>query len=113
ARRAGLRRWVPAVDSYDRPAVPLGLVFQHRPEPGPARAADQLGQAMVAGHSGHVEILDGDTVETSHEVNAGLVQEVPPGVGDPGVLPGDLPPGLHAVGGSFLAAGQAPLVALQ
>src|SRR2546430_15581346 len=48
ARRAGLGRWVPAVDDDQAAAVPLALVLQLAAEFAPAAAGDGAGEVMVA-----------------------------------------------------------------
>ena len=104
ARRAGFRGWVPAIHGNHRTAVAFRLVFQHRPELGPSGARDRAGQRLVPDHPGHVQVFYGDHVEPLNEIGAGLVQEVAPRVGHPGVSAGDLHPRLGAVAGAFLAA---------
>ena len=41
-------------------------------------------------HVGYLQVLEGDDVEPADDVRAGLVQEIAPRVGDPGVRPSPL-----------------------
>ena len=113
ARRAGLRRWVPAVDHDQASPVALAFVLQLAAELTPAAVTDHAGQAPVADHPGDVEVLDHDQVVAADQARAGAVQKVTPGVTDLAVRPGDLDPGLGPVRRPFPAAGQPPLVAGQ
>jgi hypothetical protein len=113
ARRAGLGAGMPAIRYGDLAAVALGLVLQHGSELSPARTADGTGQMPVTDHAGHIQVLHGDHVEPAHQARTGLVQEVPAGVGHPGMRAGDLngPPG--PISGPALGPGQPALPTLE
>src|SRR5215472_4478559 len=113
ACRARLGCGIPAVHDGDRTAAAPGLVLQHGPELRPAGAGNRTREAAVAEHPGHVQVLDCDHVEPAHDAGARLVQEVPPGVGHPGMRPGGLKSGFLPVRRSPLTAGQLTLVPLE
>ncbi len=111
ARRAGLGRWVPAVDHDQLAPRTLALVLELAAELTPAAVGDHAGRPPVANHVLDGEVLDHDHIGRADKPGASAVQEVQTGVADLAVGAGDLRPG--PVGGAFPAAGCTPLVASQ
>lgn len=85
AARAAFAGWKESVSNPNLFAIPRGLVFQHRPELTEASATDVLGEAVVAHHSPHIEVFNGDDVEPAHQVCRQLVEHVLARVGNLGV----------------------------
>jgi hypothetical protein len=81
ARRAGLRRRVPAVDDDQVAAVPFALVLKLTAELTPAAVRDGAGEMTVADHVADREVFDRDEIGGTDQVGTGAVQEVPPGAG--------------------------------
>ena len=88
-RRAGLGRRVPPVGDDQAHTgvrclvVELAAQLRH-PQPG-----DRAGEAAVADHPGHVQVLDDDRVVGCHEAGGQLVQPVATGIGHAGVQRAD------------------------
>ena len=103
----------PAIDPGE-PSRP-GPTRQGRSSSG-ALHLDPWGQAYspggpVADHVLYGQVLDHDHVVAADQGRGGAVQEIGTGRADFPVRAGDLRPGLGAVRGTALAAGQPPLVA--
>ena len=76
----------------------------------PGRVADGAGKRVVLDHVADGQVLDHDRLVFANEPSGQLVQVVPAPVGDPGVHPGDLAPGLVPVRRALrLLAGQQAL----
>ncbi len=89
--------------------VPFALVPKHRAECAERGVGDHAGKTVVLGHATHVQILNGNYVETFDKVSGYLVQVVDPSVRNLCVKPGnseslDAPPF-----GPFLFSRQIPL----
>lgn len=76
-------------NSDDLLAVPLCLVFQHRPELRPRYFRYPFGKLLVLQHAGYLQILDTDDVVVFDYFGRGLLQEVRPCVADPLMDAGD------------------------
>lgn len=106
---APLAGGIPAVDAYECAPVPLRLVFQLAQELGPTRVRDGLGELPVLLHVADGQRLHGDHLVLAHQPCGELVQEIPAGVGNVGMHPGDLDPRLGAVPGALDLLGKPAL----
>lgn len=73
ARRASLTAWEEPIRNANFLAVPVGFVFQHRPEHAEAGATDVLGEAMVFDHATDVEVFDCQNIEPANQIGRQLV----------------------------------------
>ena len=93
--------------------VPRSLVLQHRTEHAEAGATDVLGQAVVANHATHVQILDCQNIELANQIGCQLAQTILAAVGNVRLMLGDFqllpPPPITA----FYATGENPLQSSQ
>ncbi len=87
AIRTPLAGRVESIDLAQLTSVPLALVLEHRQEFAEGRIGDRAGKVVVLDHASHVEVLDGDYVETPDKIGGYFVEVVPAGVCNPGVKP--------------------------
>lgn len=71
-------------------SIPRGLVGQHSSELSKARASNMLGEATITNHPAHVQILDCQNIEPSHEIGCQLVETVFAAVRNVRLLTSDL-----------------------
>jgi hypothetical protein len=109
ACRACFARRVPPIDYDQLTPVPCALVLQHRPHFSPTCIGDRAGQAMIADHVPHAQILDHDHLVFTDEIGSELVQEIPSPIGDPGMGTGDVYSCLFPVSGALSLPGEQSL----
>jgi len=110
---AQFRRREEPVNDHQGPPIPGGLVLQLPAELAPPGITDRFREVVVANHVPHRQILNDDQIVAANHASAGLVEEVPAGVGDPGIRFRDPGFGLAPVLRSLGLAGHHPLVAGQ
>lgn len=109
ARIAPLGTWKEPVRHPQLAAIPSALVSQHLPELSKTRVTDGSCQLPVAHHPAHVQVLDCQHVETTHQVSRELVQRVLAAVGNLGVQSRHLQPLAIPAATTLDAPGENPL----
>jgi len=94
-------------------AVPGALVLQQAHKLAHRGITECLGQAVVADHPAHVQILDANHVEAAYQGSGDFLHVVEAGIRDAGVAAGDLYPLTLAAVTAFLFAGQGFLLLCQ
>lgn len=87
-----LARRVEPVHGSQLAPVPFTLVPDHRQELAEGGVGERAGKGVVLDHAAHVQVLDGDHVETPDKISGDFVQVVGTGVGDSCMETGDLEP---------------------
>lgn len=87
ANLAGRR---PAVRNHYLPAIPRGLVFDLATEFVHSHVTNRARQVVILHHAAHVQIFQGNHIGAADDRCGGLVQEIGPHGGNPGVQLGDL-----------------------
>ena len=105
-RRPELARREPAIRDNQFAAAPGLLVPQLARELSPAGIGDDSGQATVAKHPAHVQVLDHKPVVGLDQLDGSLVHEMQAHVRDVTVVTPQLGGSITAVMGSFLLARQ-------
>ena len=95
------------------PTIPSALVSQHRTKLSEAGATDMLGELMILDHAAHVQVLNRQNIEATHQVGSQFVQRILPTVGDLSVQPCDLQPLLIPTTTTLDAPGENPLQSCQ
>ena len=109
AGAAPLAAWEEPVSNSQLPAIPSALVSQHRTELPKAGATDMLGELVILDHAAHVQVLNRQNIEATHQVGSQFVQCVLPAVGDLGVQSRYLQPLLIPTATALDATGENPL----
>ena len=97
ARTELARREVPGNDN-DLLAVPLWLIFQHRPKLRPWCFRYSFGKLLVFHHAGCMQIFDADDVVVFDDFSRNLLQVIRSSIADSFMNPGDFD---ALVSGSF------------
>src|SRR5262249_8289163 len=112
AGRASLAAGKPAIRQHDFRTVQRRLVQQLAPELMEADVDNRSSESLVRHHAFDVQVLDPDHAGSLHQTAGGLVQPVPPKVGDASVQSGQFPSVLTPIAASFylpaVLAGQPP-----
>ena len=109
AGAAPLAAWEEPVSNSQLPTIPSALVSQHRTELPKAGATDMLGELVILDHAAHVQVLNRQNIEATHQVGSQFVQCVLPAVGDLGVQSRYLQPLLIPTATALDATGENPL----
>jgi hypothetical protein len=71
--RATLTTWKKPIRNTDFLAVPVGFVFEHRPEHSEAGTRNVLGEAVIPHHSAYVQVFNRQNVEPANQIGRQLV----------------------------------------
>ena len=108
-----LGTWKEPVSNPQLASIPSALVVQHLPELSEAGAIDMLGELPILNHPAHVQVLNRNHVEPSHQIRCELVQRVLAAVGDLGVQSRHFQTLAIPAPTSFDATGENPLQSCQ
>ena len=117
APMAAFARREKPIDQPKFPPIAFALVFQHLSERPKGRIRDGIGQATVANHPVHAQVLNADPVELTHQTRGCLIQGILTGVSDPfldpshaNALPVPPPAAQNPTGEKPLGPGQTALI---
>jgi len=108
-----LAAWKEPVSHAQFTAIPITFVSQHSPKLSETGTTNMFGEVSVLDHSTHVQILDCQHVEPSHQIRCEFVQCVLAAVGDLGVQPCYLQPLLIPSATALDTPGKNPLQSCQ
>ncbi len=86
------------------PSPHCGLVFQLPTELEEAHVGNGPRQTAILHHAAHVQVFDGDGMESACQITRELMQRIQSNGGDPRVQLGQLDLGFFAVGRALLLA---------
>src|SRR5579862_8253666 len=108
AHRASLRARIEPVDLHEGAPIPLSLVLELSDELREGRVGEGSGEASIAKHPGHVEVLHHERLVFAHEGGRDLVVPVVSAIPNPGMGPSQSSPGLFTAIGAPLPPGDDP-----
>lgn len=112
AMRASHRR-VTWIHLLNLTASVHSFAYQDRKEGRPRNIRDYTGKTGILDHPAHIQILDGDRIESINQALCRLVMKVFPGIRNCLVSAGNLLPGFGSIAAASFLAAQSPLKLLE